>query len=77
MTDRLKARLNASRMWGDMVADSEDKHFATNNFECGAMWGEKSTIADACEWIKENIGRYTNGDVDTERMCKDFMVQMQ
>lgn len=77
MTDRLKARLNASRMWGDMVADTEDKHLATLNFECGAMWGEKSTIADACKWIKANIGRYTNGNVDIERMCKDLRFDLQ
>jgi len=77
MTDRLKARLDASRMWGNMVADSEDKHLATLNFECGAMWGEKSTIADVCEWIKSNIGKYTSGDVNVDRLCKDLMVQMQ
>lgn len=77
ITDRLKARLNASRVWGELVPKGEDKHLATLNFECGAMWGEKSTIADACEWIKANIGRYTNGYVDVDLLCKDLMVQMQ
>lgn len=77
MTDRLKARLDAARTWGNMAADSEDKHLATLNFECGAMWGEKSTIADACEWLKENIKEYTSGYVDVDLLCKDLMVQMQ
>lgn len=77
MTDRLKARLDASRMWGDLIPKGEDKHLATQNFECGAMWGEKSTIADVCEWIKSNIGRYTSGHVDVDLLCKDLMVQMQ
>ena len=27
--------------------------------------------------IKENIGRYTNGNVDTERMCKDLRFYLQ
>ena len=61
MTDRLKARLDASRMWGDLVPKGEDKHLATVNFECGAMLAEKKTVFDTCKWLDENIKEYTIG----------------
>lgn len=77
MTDRLKARLDASRMWGDLVPKGEDKHLATLNFECGAMWAEKKTVFDICKWLEENIKEYTSGYVDVDLLRKDLMVQMQ
>ena len=80
ITDRLKARLNASRVWGELVQKCEDKRLATPNFECGAMLAEKKTVFDICKWLDENIKGYTigwwePGEWDERKQYLDFLIR--
>ena len=68
-------------MGGDNIL-SEEEYLEFNknpSFIAGAMWADRTMLDKACEWLKENGGKYWMDDYDlpTDELVKDFIEYMK